>query len=162
MINHHFEKFFGQSVLLIQISKSGPFSRFQNAILTRFIGIFHKFPVFFFPHFQEMLNRDYCTVFPKISARISVLKKRKNKTEPIILYSTVRPLNSSYCVIYSDYSVVVFPFSHGFFFFSFRTHRNVHCGSLQCQKGSKYPQNASAPRHTKTVISINSKDYECK
>ncbi|XP_060833898.1 disintegrin and metalloproteinase domain-containing protein unc-71 isoform X4 [Rhopalosiphum padi] len=40
--------------------------------------------------------------------------------------------------------------------------KNVYCGSLQCQKGTKYPQNTSASRHTKTVISIESKDYECK
>ncbi|VVC39377.1 Hypothetical protein CINCED_3A019380 [Cinara cedri] len=40
--------------------------------------------------------------------------------------------------------------------------RNVYCGSLQCQKGSKYPQESSLTRHTITTISINSKDYECK
>ncbi|XP_050432862.1 disintegrin and metalloproteinase domain-containing protein unc-71 isoform X2 [Adelges cooleyi] len=40
--------------------------------------------------------------------------------------------------------------------------KNVYCGSLQCQKGNKYPESGLTQRHTKTVISIHTMDYECK
>ncbi|XP_076237626.1 disintegrin and metalloproteinase domain-containing protein mind-meld isoform X9 [Calliopsis andreniformis] len=39
--------------------------------------------------------------------------------------------------------------------------KNVRCGSLQCQRGSKQPVTAGID-HSRTIISIKSKEYECK
>ncbi|XP_018367341.1 PREDICTED: uncharacterized protein LOC108763910 isoform X7 [Trachymyrmex cornetzi] len=40
---------------------------------------------------------------------------------------------------------------------------NVHCGSLQCQQGSKQPViDGMKDLHTRTIISIKNQEYECK
>ncbi|XP_026673675.1 disintegrin and metalloproteinase domain-containing protein 12 isoform X5 [Ceratina calcarata] len=38
---------------------------------------------------------------------------------------------------------------------------NVHCGSLQCQRGAKQPA-VEGIDHSRTIISIKGKEYECK
>lgn len=44
--------------------------------------------------------------------------------------------------------------------FSFR---NIRCGSLQCQQGSKQPViDGMKDLHTRTIISIRNQEYECK
>ncbi|XP_050542400.1 disintegrin and metalloproteinase domain-containing protein unc-71 isoform X3 [Daktulosphaira vitifoliae] len=40
--------------------------------------------------------------------------------------------------------------------------KNVQCGSLQCQKGSRYPQSGLTHSHTETFITLHNKNYECK
>lgn len=40
--------------------------------------------------------------------------------------------------------------------------RNVRCGSLQCQQGSKQPVIEGMEYYSRTTISIKSQEYECK
>lgn len=41
--------------------------------------------------------------------------------------------------------------------------RNVRCGSLQCQQGSKQPViDGMKEYYSRTIISIKSQEYECK
>ena len=41
--------------------------------------------------------------------------------------------------------------------------RNVKCGSLQCQLGDKYPiMSGMDDYYTRTVISMEGVEYECK
>lgn len=41
--------------------------------------------------------------------------------------------------------------------------RNVRCGSLQCQRGSRAPMIAGKDKqYTRTIVSIGGQEYECK
>jgi len=43
------------------------------------------------------------------------------------------------------------------------SYRNVRCGSLQCQQGSKQPViEEMKDYYSRTIISIKSQEYECK